>query len=190
MHDDTAGGAPGQEPGGERPDPDAWATAAEEDLRAERARRRARAGAPPGDAAEEFRRLADAVTDRLTELGLGAATGPLAARARAVLEPVVERNAEAFQHLANAGQELLAAYRAAALSQEGRWTRAAQEPDRPGTAGPRDGAGRTGGGTDGADSGTDSGTETGGAGSGDGGVRGEGDDGPSGAGPSQRIDLD
>uniref|UniRef100_UPI0037977E11 DUF5304 family protein n=1 Tax=Streptomyces sp. NPDC049879 TaxID=3365598 RepID=UPI0037977E11 len=111
------------------PDADAWATAAEEDLAEERARRRARYGAPPpGSAADELRRLADAVTDRLAGLGLGIATGPLAAQARAAVEPLIERNAEAFQHLANAGQELLAAYRAAALSQEQRWTRAGDRP--------------------------------------------------------------
>ncbi|MFR9722300.1 DUF5304 family protein [Streptomyces sp. MS19] len=127
------------------PDADAWATAAEEDLAEERARRRARYGAPPpGSAADELRRLADAVTDRLAGLGLGVATGPLAAQARAAVEPLIERNAEAFQHLANAGQELLAAYRAAALSQEQRWTRAGDRPherpreqadDRPGDGG-------------------------------------------------------
>jgi hypothetical protein len=121
-------------------DPKAWATACEEDLAAERARRRERYGPPPGDAAEELRRLADAVTERLgrfaTQLGVPGG-GPLASQARAALGPVLERNADAVRHLANAGQELLAAYRAAALGQEQRWTRtpgAGPERDRQATA--------------------------------------------------------
>ena len=44
---------------------DAWATACEEDLIAEKARRRARYGPPPGSAAEELRKLVDTVADKL-----------------------------------------------------------------------------------------------------------------------------
>ncbi|MGK5534157.1 DUF5304 family protein [Streptomyces sp. URMC 129] len=128
-------GQPGPTP--PPPDPDAWATACEEDLTAERARRRERYGAPPGDAAAELRALADAVTERIGRLGralgpgIGMAAGPLADRARAALDPVIERNADTFQHLANAGQELLAAYRAAVLGHEERWSRPASgEPPR------------------------------------------------------------
>jgi hypothetical protein len=134
---DTSENADAQ-PAGQQPpaDPDAWSAACEEDLDAERARRRARYGEQPGDAAEELRKLADALTDRLGELGrslgpgVGLAAGPLAAQARAALEPVIERNAEVFQHLAGAGQELLAAYRAAVLGHERRWSR----PERSGGA--------------------------------------------------------
>ncbi len=113
-------------------DPDAWATATEEDLAAEQARRRERYGSPPPDPAEELRRLADAVTERIARLpgGLGLGAAPLAAQARAAIEPVIERNAEVFQHLASAGQELLAAYRSAVEGQERSWTRA-DRPDRP-----------------------------------------------------------
>ncbi|MDT0346562.1 DUF5304 domain-containing protein [Streptomyces litchfieldiae] len=140
---------PAEEPAGPAPeaDSDAWATACGEDLDEERARRRAKYHAPTGDAAEELRKLADALTDQLGRLGaslgpgVGLAAGPLAAQARAALEPVIERNAEVFQHLAGAGQELLAAYRAAVLGQEGRWTRgAAPRPERD-TAARRDGDG-------------------------------------------------
>ncbi|MGY1453922.1 DUF5304 family protein [Streptomyces sp. SS8] len=115
-------------------DSDAWATACEEDLAAERERRRERYGTPPGSAAEELLKLAEAVTGKLAELG-GPLAGPAARgavrqfaqfadRARAAVEPVVERNPQVFDHLAAAGGELLAAYRAAVADQEGRWTRA------------------------------------------------------------------
>ncbi|MBQ1125410.1 DUF5304 family protein, partial [Streptomyces sp. B15] len=104
------------------PDPDAWATACEEDLAAERARRRAQYGPPPTDTAEELRRLADAVTEKVAEFGkpllgaAGAATAQgvaqqLFKQAKATIEPVVERNPQLFDHLAAAGGELLAAYR-------------------------------------------------------------------------------
>ena len=111
------------------PDPDAWAAACEEDLAAER-ERRARRGAPPPSAAEELRRLADAVADKVAQLGLplaaAAAQGvarQLIDQAKAAARPVVERNPEVFDHLAAAGQELLAAYHAAVREQEHRWTR-------------------------------------------------------------------
>jgi hypothetical protein len=114
-------------------DPDAWATACEEDLAAEQARRKERYGAPPLDAAQELRRLADAVTEQLGRFGagLGLGTAPLAAQARSALEPVIERNADVFQHLAAAGQELLAAYRSAVEDHERSWA-------RPGDARPDD----------------------------------------------------
>ncbi|WP_165953901.1 DUF5304 family protein [Streptomyces sp. 8K308] len=119
-------------------DEEAWASACAEDLAAERERRRREYGDEPppatGDAVRELRRLAEAITDQLGRLGgslggLGAGAGAgFAAQARAAVEPVLERNAEAIQHLANAGQELLAAYRAAVLSHEQRWTREAERP--------------------------------------------------------------
>jgi hypothetical protein len=119
------------------PDADAWATACAEDLSAEKARRRTRQGMPPGSAAEELRRLMDAVAERLT--GLSGTAAPLfgmaaqgAARhmvqqvvqqAKAAVDPVIEHNPDIFDHLAAAGSELLAAYRSAVSAQEQRWTR-------------------------------------------------------------------
>ncbi|MGY1435152.1 DUF5304 domain-containing protein [Streptomyces reniochalinae] len=115
------------------PDPDAWATACEEDLTAEKARRRARYGPPPTSPAEELRRLADAVTEKVAEIGkpfVGAAGSAAAqgvarqlfAQARSTLEPVVERNPEFFDHLTAAGGELLAAYRSVVEESERRWS--------------------------------------------------------------------
>lgn len=46
-------------------DDDAWAKACAEDLEAEKARRRAQHGPPPGSAAEELRKLVDAVADKV-----------------------------------------------------------------------------------------------------------------------------
>ncbi|WP_327730136.1 DUF5304 domain-containing protein [Streptomyces sp. NBC_00487] len=114
-------------------DADAWATACEEDLVAEKARRRARYGPPPGSAAEELRKLVDTVADKLSGLQsplLGAVAGGAAQQmvnqvvrqAKAAVEPVIERNPDVFDHLAAAGGELLAAYRSAVEAQERRWT--------------------------------------------------------------------
>ncbi len=114
-------------------DADAWAAACEEDLAAERNRRRAEYGPQPVSATEELRRLADAVTAKVAELGkpLGGTAGGFAAQgmaqqflaqARAVVEPVVERNPQVFDHLAAAGNELAAAYRTAVQGQEQRWS--------------------------------------------------------------------
>ncbi|MEU1148243.1 DUF5304 domain-containing protein [Streptomyces sp. NPDC005863] len=115
-------------------DADAWEKACAEDLAAERARRRDRYGAPTGSAAEELRKLVDAVSEKLSGLQsplLGAvAQGAVeqtvkqvVREAKAAVEPVIERNPDVFDHLAAAGSELLAAYRSAARGQEGRWTR-------------------------------------------------------------------
>ncbi|MDX3523564.1 DUF5304 domain-containing protein [Streptomyces scabiei] len=114
-------------------DSDAWATACEEDLAAEKARRRAKHGPQPGSAAEELRRLVDTVADKLSGLQsplLGAVAGGAAQQmvsqvvrqAKAAVEPVIERNPDVFDHLASAGSELLAAYRSAVEAQERRWT--------------------------------------------------------------------
>ncbi|MHC5903409.1 DUF5304 domain-containing protein [Streptomyces sp. S6] len=119
---------------GRATDDDAWATACEEDLAAEKARRRARYGPPPGSAGEELRKLFDAVSEKLGGLQsplLGAVAGPAAQQvvrqvvqqAKAVVEPVVERNPDVFDHLSAAGGELLAAYRSAVQRQEARWTK-------------------------------------------------------------------
>ncbi|MER6674198.1 DUF5304 domain-containing protein [Streptomyces sp. NPDC000983] len=114
-------------------DADAWATACAEDLASERARHRDRHGPPPGSAAEELRKLVDAVSDKLSTLQsplLGAVAGPAAQQvvrqvvqqAKAAVEPVIERNPDVFDHLAAAGNELLAAYRSAVQAQERNWT--------------------------------------------------------------------
>ncbi|GAA2443754.1 DUF5304 family protein [Streptomyces macrosporus] len=180
----------------ERPadaDPDAWAAACEEDLAAERERRRERYGTPPGSAAEELRRLAEAVAGKLSELG-APLTGPTArdvfhqvvAQAKAVVEPVVERNPKVFDHLAAAGGELLAAYRAAVEDQERRWTRhAADRSDAASERTPERAPEETSG-SAGPDEGERSEPDRSGR---DGEGRGEsrGEDGPTG---SERIDLD
>ncbi|MFF4254718.1 DUF5304 domain-containing protein [Streptomyces sp. NPDC001663] len=114
-------------------DADAWATACAEDLAAEKARRRAEYGPPPGSAAEELRKLVDAVSEKLSSIQsplFGAVAGPAAQQvvkqvvqqAKAAVEPVIERNPDVFDHLAAAGNELLAAYRSAVQAQEQRWT--------------------------------------------------------------------
>ncbi|MFD9796840.1 DUF5304 family protein [Streptomyces sp. NPDC059070] len=110
------------------PDADAWADACAEDLAEEKARRRAAYGPPPGSAAEELRKLVDAVADKFSDLqsslpGMAAqgAVQQLISQAKAVVEPVIERNPQVFDHLAAAGGELLAAYRSAVEGQERRW---------------------------------------------------------------------
>ncbi|MBH5334436.1 DUF5304 family protein [Streptomyces pactum] len=137
--DDTAGTAPGGAAGAaeetgvgftDDPDPDAWQQACAEDLAAERARRRAGAGAEPGSAAEELRKLAEAVAEKvaafqapLAGTAVHGAVQQLFAQAKAAVEPVIERNPDVFDHLAAAGTELLAAYRAAVAGQEQRWAK-------------------------------------------------------------------
>ncbi|MEU0840457.1 DUF5304 domain-containing protein [Streptomyces sp. NPDC005962] len=114
-------------------DPDAWERACAEDLAAEKARRKAQqareGGEEPGSAAEELRKLADAVAEKLAGLqtplagtAVEGAVQQLIAGAKAAVEPVIERNPDVFEHLASAGTELLAAYRAAVTGQEQRWT--------------------------------------------------------------------
>ncbi|MEU7048297.1 DUF5304 family protein [Streptomyces eurythermus] len=136
---------PAHEPPSERAtDADAWATACAEDLAAERARRRAEHQPPPGSAAEELKKLVDAVADKLSDLRsplLGGLAGPAAQQmvrqvvqqAKAAVEPVIDRNPDVFDHLAAAGGELLAAYRSAVQGQERRWTERTSDPasDRP-----------------------------------------------------------
>ncbi|GAA2287279.1 DUF5304 domain-containing protein [Streptomyces kunmingensis] len=127
-------------------DADAWEQACAEDLAAEKARRRAEYGAPPGSAAEELRKLVDAVTDKLSGIQapfLGAVAQGTAEQvakqavrqARSVVEPLIERNSDVFDHLAAAGSELLAAYRSAVETQESRWTQRSQAPKPPASEG-------------------------------------------------------
>ncbi|MFJ6073491.1 DUF5304 domain-containing protein [Streptomyces sp. NPDC093065] len=150
-------------------DGDAWATACAEDLEAEKARRRAEYGPPPGSAAEELRRLVETVADKLSGLQsplLGQVAGPAAQQvvrqvvqqAKAAVEPVIERNPDVFDHLAAAGGELLAAYRSAVQNQERRWTTGDTASENPRDLDERDGDGR--------------------------------DEDDGGTGPGQRIDLD
>ncbi|GAA1364676.1 DUF5304 domain-containing protein [Streptomyces beijiangensis] len=115
----------------ERPaaDSDAWEKACAEDLAAEKARRRTQYGTQPGSAAEELRKLLDAVTDKVTSFqsslpGMAAqgAVQQVLNQAKAAVEPVIERNPDVFDHLAAAGSELLAAYRSAVVNHERRWT--------------------------------------------------------------------
>jgi hypothetical protein len=106
-------------------DADAWATACAEDLAEERARRRTQAGYRPGSAADELRKLAEAVADKVAELRSPAAelaAQTVISQVRAAVDPIRERNPDVFEHLAAAGSELLAAYRAAVSGQESRWT--------------------------------------------------------------------
>ncbi|MGI5399565.1 DUF5304 domain-containing protein [Streptomyces sp. CA-135486] len=120
----------------ERPvDDDAWARACAEDLEAEKARRRAHYGPPPGSAAEELRKLFDAVADKVTSFqtslpGMAAqsAVQQLVSQAKAAVEPVIERNPQVFDHLAAAGGELLAAYRSAVEGHERRWAQRPYDP--------------------------------------------------------------
>ncbi|WP_030812870.1 DUF5304 domain-containing protein [Streptomyces sp. NRRL S-337] len=137
------------------PDADAWEAACAEDLAAEKARRRSEYGPQPGSAAEELRKLAEAVTDKLAGIQLPGALGGMAAQsavsqlfkqARAAVEPVIERNPDVFDHLAAAGSEIVAAYRSAVERSERRWTRD-DATERPGTGradDPRDDDGPTG----------------------------------------------
>lgn len=192
-------------------DADAWAKACAEDLAAEQERRGARYGEPqPGSAAEELRKLADAVADKLSSLQApmagtpaGMAVQQLIAQAKAVVEPVVERNPDVFGHLAAAGNELLAAYRAAVEGQERRWTgpeaeiprledprledpgrkRDAGSVESAGSTGSEGSAGSAGSEGSGGSAGPDA-RKPGGRGSG-----GRGPDGPDGTG-SEHIDLD
>ncbi|MEF9882467.1 DUF5304 domain-containing protein [Streptomyces sp. P9-A4] len=118
-------------------DSDAWAKACAEDLEAEKARRRAERGTEPGSAAEEFRKLFEAVADKVAG-GLGnpqlggqavQTVQQLVSQAKSVVEPVIERNPQVFDHLAAAGNELLAAYRSAVEGHETRWTRGGSVPE-------------------------------------------------------------
>ncbi|MEV0846875.1 DUF5304 family protein [Streptomyces sp. NPDC049954] len=129
-------------------DDDAWSTACAEDLAAERDRRRREHGPRPGSAAEELRRLADAVAERVGAFSaLAGSANPVAGaaaeqvvrqvvqQAKSVVEPVLERNPQVFDHLAAAGAELLAAYRSAVSGQENRWTRG-DKPSETGATAP------------------------------------------------------
>ncbi|MGH4027710.1 DUF5304 domain-containing protein [Actinomycetota bacterium Odt1-20B] len=145
-------------------DADAWEKACAEDLAAERARRRAQHGPPPGSAAEELRKLVDAVADKVSGLqaplfgavaqgAVEQTVKQVVKQAKAAVEPVIERNPDVFDHLAAAGSELLAAYRSAVEKQEGRWTRPSDAPATPRDAHGPDGRRAPGGPADRRDEG-------------------------------------
>jgi hypothetical protein len=118
----------------ERPDADAWAKASAEDIAAEHARRREQAGQGVGSAAEELRRLAEAVGDRLAGLrnpAVQMAAQGVISQVRSVVEPIKDRNPDVFDHLTAAGAELLAAYRSAVAQHENRWTGGERAPSSP-----------------------------------------------------------
>lgn len=118
----------------DRPDADAWAKASAEDIAAEHARRREQSGQAVGSAAEELRRLAEAVADRLASLNSPAvqlAAQGVISQVRSVVEPIKERNPDVFEHLTSAGAELLAAYRSAVAGHETRWTGEDRSPSSP-----------------------------------------------------------
>lgn len=106
-------------------DEDAWSKACEEDLAAEQARRRAAAGGG-FDGVEELRKLMDDVVGRLGGLGglvgggavAGLAAEDVASRVRSAVDPVLERHSDVIGHLSRAGDELVAACRAAFTPQQ------------------------------------------------------------------------
>lgn len=109
----------------ERSDADAWSLACAEDIAEQASKRRVQRAYQPGSAADELRRLAEAVTEKVQELRhpiVGLPAQALISQARAVLSQARDRNPEFFDHLAAAGSELLAAYRAAVDGHERRWT--------------------------------------------------------------------
>ncbi|GAB2595195.1 hypothetical protein GCM10027168_29840 [Streptomyces capparidis] len=108
----------------ESPDEDAWATACAEDTAEQASRRRVRQAKEPGSAADELRKLAEAVADRVQEASgpLGLPAQMLLSQARSAIGQARDRNPELFDHLAAAGNELLSAYRAAVTDHEKRWT--------------------------------------------------------------------
>ncbi|GGO81968.1 DUF5304 family protein [Wenjunlia tyrosinilytica] len=109
----------------EHHDADAWSKACAEDLADQASKRRVRQAYEPGSAADELRRLAEAVSEKVQELGnplLGLPAQALLSQAKSALGQARQRNPEFFDHLAAAGSELLAAYRAAVTEHERRWT--------------------------------------------------------------------
>lgn len=72
-----------------------------------------------GPLVDEVRRLASAVGERMQEASRALGTGEGLDRLAA---PLKERHPEVYRHLAAAGGELLAAYRAAVSGHERRWS--------------------------------------------------------------------
>lgn len=75
--------------------------------------------------------MADKVSSLRSPLFGAAAQGTvqqIIKQAKSAVEPVIERNPDVFDHIAAAGNELLAAYRSAVEGQERRWTQGAGAP--------------------------------------------------------------
>lgn len=106
-------------------DADAWSKACAEDIADQASKRRVRQAYQPGSAADELRKLADAVAGKVQELRSPIAGLPaqmLISQAKSVLGQARDRNPDLFDHLAAAGSELLAAYRSAVDTHERSWT--------------------------------------------------------------------
>lgn len=113
-----------QTPPDQRPDADAWSKACAEDVAEQASKRRVQQAYQPGSAADELRKLADVVAEKVQELGspvVGLPAQALISQARSVLGQARDRNPELFDHLAAAGNELIAAYRAAVDNHGRRW---------------------------------------------------------------------
>ncbi|MGW5768109.1 DUF5304 domain-containing protein [Streptomyces longwoodensis] len=150
---------------GRATDADAWATACAEDLAAEKARRRTQHGPPPGSAAEELRKLVDTVADKLAGLQsplFGAVAGPAAQQ---VVRQVVQQAKSAVEPVIERNPDVFDHLAAAGGELLAAYRSAVQAQEKRWTAGERD----LGDLDD---------------------LRDPGDDGPSGTGPGQRIDLD
>lgn len=118
-------------PRDERPDADAWSMACAEDIAEQAHLRRVQQAYQPGSAADELRKLAEAVTSRVQELGnpiVGLPAQVLIMQAKSMLGQARDRNPDLFDHLAAAGSELLAAYRSAVDTHERRWTNGKPAP--------------------------------------------------------------
>jgi Family of unknown function (DUF5304) len=123
----SSGAAPAEGPY----DADAWSTACAEDLAEQASKRRVRQAYQPGGPADELRRLAEAVAEKVQELRspiVGLPAQLLLSQAKSVFGQARERNPDLFDHLAAAGSELLAAYRAAVSDHERRWTEGKPAP--------------------------------------------------------------
>ncbi|MFI1003489.1 DUF5304 domain-containing protein [Streptomyces galbus] len=165
---EQAGRAERTEPTERATDADAWATACAEDLAAEQARRRAQHGPPPGSAAEELRRLVDTVADKLAGLQsplLGAVAGPAAQQ---VVRQVVQQAKSAVEPVIERNPDVFDHLAAAGGELLAAYRSAVQAQEKRWTAG-----GPGPGDREDLDD-----------------LRDPGDDGPSGTGPGQRIDLD
>jgi Family of unknown function (DUF5304) len=105
-------------------DADAWATACAEDVAEQASQRRVSQAYQPGSAVDELRKFAGSLADKVQELGgpMGLPAQLLLSQAKTALGQARDRNPDLFDHLAAAGSELLAAYRAAVTDHERRWT--------------------------------------------------------------------
>jgi hypothetical protein len=127
-------------PGREEPE-DVWAEAVAEDAEEQQRRTREGAGESAGTGpdlsglVDEVRRLASTVGERLQQAQQAVtATSEATEGLDRLTAPLREQHPEVYRHLAAAGGELLAAYRAAVTGHERRWS-----SDSGGSGGPDDG---------------------------------------------------